>query len=113
MSSQTIGKSGEDRAARYLMELGYELLETNYASRFGEIDLVMRDGDSVVFCEVKTRKSAAFAEGWEAVTQAKQKRLRLTAQLWLVQNGEQPARFDVIVIYTGSGHIEHMIDAFS
>ena len=88
----------------------------NYACRFGEIDLIAENRDSVVFVEVKSRKSAAFAEAREFVTAAKQRRIAATAELWLMQNPtkKQP-RFDVIEVYVSDGivrSINHIENAF-
>jgi putative endonuclease len=95
------GRLGEDEACRFLMSRGYEILERNFRCRFGEIDIVARCPDCVVFVEVKTRRDRRFAEAAQAVGPSKQQKLRAAALYWFSVHGEVPARFDVIEIYTG------------
>ena len=118
MEKRELGRFGEERAARYLRLRGYRILETNYACRLGEIDLIAKKGGYIVFVEVKLRKSADFAAAREFVTAAKQQRIRSTAALWLSQNETalQP-RFDVVEIYAPQGAegritINHIENAF-
>lgn len=118
MDKRELGRFGEERAARYLRLHGYRIVETNYACRMGEIDLIARKGKYLVFVEVKLRKSADFAEAREFVTAAKRQRIRTTASLWLAEHDTalQP-RFDVIEIYAPDGEkgkvtINHIPDAF-
>ena len=113
MKQQETGKLGELLAARYLQKAGCRLLAMNYQTRYGEIDLIVQDGDTVVFVEVKTRKNAAFAPAFAAVTPAKQQRLRITAQQWMAEKGECPARFDVVEVYTAAQQVHHIKDAFT
>ena len=118
MEKRELGRFGEERAARYLRLRGYRILETNYACRVGEIDLIAKKGGYIVFVEVKLRKSADFAAAREFVTAAKQQRIRSTAALWLSQNEtELQPRFDVIEIYAPQGAegkitINHIENAF-
>ena len=102
MKAAETGRFGEDEACRFLMSKGYEILERNFRCRFGEIDIVARCPDCVVFAEVKTRRDRRFAEAAQAVGPSKQRKLRSTALFWFSRPGEQPARFDVIEIYTGT-----------
>jgi putative endonuclease len=81
--ARAVGDFGEDQACRELESRGWELLDRNWRCAAGEIDIVARDGDTVVFCEVKTRRSARFGSPVEAVTPAKAARLRRLAGLWL------------------------------
>ena len=116
MDKKEIGRWGEDQAAKYLRKKRYRIVGRNFSCRFGEIDLIAEDREFIVFVEVKTRKSDAFATAREFVTGAKQERLRATAQLWLQQNPtkKQP-RFDVIEVYGDNGAvaaIEHIENAF-
>ena len=113
MKSTETGRAGEQIAARYLQKQGYRLLAMNYRTRYGEIDLIAQDGDTVVFVEVKTRKDASFAPAYAAVTPKKQERLRQTAQQWMAEKGEQPARFDVVEVYTATQTMRHIKDAFT
>ena len=113
------GAWGEAKAAQYLQRKGYRLVAQGYRSRFGEIDLIVKNRNYLVFVEVKLRKSAGFARAREYVDVRKQERIRTTASIYLSQNPTslQP-RFDVIEIYAPDGtdtlrpEIEHMEDAF-
>ena len=114
-----VGAWGEAQAAKYLKKQGYRILERNYSCRYGEIDLIAADRNSLVFVEVKLRKSDAFARPAEFVDWHKQNRLRTTAELWLSQHEtELQPRFDVIEIYAPEGEatkkpiIHHLEDAF-
>lgn len=97
MAAQT-GQVGEEAVARWLRENGYVILDRNYHSRYGEIDIIARDETYLVFVEVKTRDAARKAEPQEAVTASKQRKLIQTALLYLQTKPEfqnfQP-RFDV------------------
>ncbi len=92
-----VGAAGEDAVARWYDELGYRVLARNWRVRAGEIDLIARIGTTLVFCEVKTRRSDAFGTPAEAVTFRKQSRLRRLAVQWLGENDERAdtLRFDV------------------
>jgi len=114
-----LGPFGETIAAEYLRKHGFQILERNYRSRFGEIDIIAEDGQYIVFAEVKTRQMSPLAQPEEAVTPGKQKKIAKTALLYLQQNPTrlQP-RFDVIGIITaGTGSavqsLHHVRDAFS
>ncbi|NLT39630.1 MAG: YraN family protein [Clostridiales bacterium] len=100
MMTSLIGAWGEEQAAEYLKRKGLKLLECGYRSRFGEIDLIMREGGVIVFVEVKLRSSSAIAAPREYVSLSKQEKLRRTAMKWLAGSGEdlQP-RFDVVEVY--------------
>ena len=80
------GGYGEACAARYLTQQGMVLLDRNWRCELGELDLVLRDGAVLVFCEVKTRASATFGAPLEAVTPAKTARLRRLAARWLAEH---------------------------
>lgn len=85
---QAMGAYGERSAARHLTEeRGMTLLDRNWRCPAGEIDLVLRDGDTLVVCEVKTRRGGEFGAPLEAVTPDKFERLRLLASHWLEQHG--------------------------
>ena len=104
---KSTGRWGEDQAERYLKKKGYRVIERNYSCRFGEIDLIVADREFLVFVEVKTRRSDAFAEAKEFVGAAKQRRIRLAASMWLASNETQlQPRFDVIEIY-GTEHMRY------
>ncbi len=112
-----LGTAGEEMALSYLLEQGYRLLEKNYRCRFGEIDLIVEDGNTVVFIEVKTRSSYLFGLPQEAVGWSKRAKIRRLAQNFLLSRGleEKPIRFDVIAVLclkTGDFNIEHLKGVF-
>ena len=100
MSTERPGDRGEDLACRHLRREGLTVVERNYRCRVGEIDIVARDGECVVFVEVKERGDASHGEAVEAVTPAKRRRVIRAAQLWAARHGasESPVRFDVVGI---------------
>jgi len=96
---RSAGAAFERLACRELERAGLELLARNYTTRHGEIDLVMRHGDAVVFVEVRYRVRAGHGNAAASVTRAKQDRLIRAAQLWLAahpQHAQRPCRFDVV-----------------
>jgi putative endonuclease len=95
-----LGRAGEDLATAWYIGHGYEILERNWRSRIGEIDLICARPDVVVFCEVKTRASGRFGIPVEAVTGAKQIRIRrlATQYLFLHTCGTHEIRFDVAAV---------------
>lgn len=99
-NNRKIGEQYESAAAYYLEQSGYEIVERNYRCRIGEIDLIARDGEYLVFCEVKFRQSHAKGNPLEAVGRKKQQTLIKCAQWYLVEHDLQdiPCRFDVIGI---------------
>jgi putative endonuclease len=93
------GDSFEARACSELERAGLTLLARNYSTRHGELDLVMREGDTVVFVEVRYRRSASHGDAASSVTASKQTRLILAAQHWLAahpQHARRACRFDVV-----------------
>lgn len=112
MSTVDSGRRAEDRAAAFLEERGFRILERNYRCRLGELDIIAEDGDCLVFVEVRSRASSDFGDALEMVGKAKRRQVARVAQHFLHQR--QPAhrdiRFDVVGI-TGS-RIEHVVDAF-
>ncbi|MEO0070643.1 MAG: YraN family protein [candidate division WOR-3 bacterium] len=113
---QLLGKTGEQFAQKFLTQIGYKILKTNYRCRHGEIDIVCQDGKTIVFVEVKTRTSEKFGTPSEAVTSRKQNHLHRAAWEYLIKNNleSQPVRFDVLTLSFFSSHpeIEHIIGAF-
>jgi putative endonuclease len=95
-----LGDRGEDLAAAALKKQGYQILERNFNTPMGEIDLVARHQGCLVFIEVKTRKSLRFGPPEEAVTAAKQRRLQRLAEYYMKDKRlkEQPLRFDVVAV---------------
>lgn len=112
LSNRARGRWGEDLAAAHYRRHGYDLLDRNWRSPTGELDIVAARGDVVVFCEVKARRTADFGPAAAAVTVAKQRRIRQLAVEWLRAH-EMAAphlRFDVVAI-TGT-ELELIEDAF-
>ncbi|MEA3363019.1 MAG: YraN family protein [Thermodesulfobacteriota bacterium] len=114
----TLGAWGEDRAAEYLRQQGIKIVERNFTTPVGEIDIIARYKSWLLFIEVKTRRSTAFGTPQEAVGVRKQRQIIRTAH-WYLQNNKstrlQP-RFDVIAILCQSddeAQITHIPDAFS
>ncbi len=102
---------GEERAVKYLKHRFYGILETNYARKTGEIDIIAKKNGYVVFVEVKYRSSTSKGLPRESVTPFKQRQIRRTAQMYIVENKlDCDMRFDVIEIL--GNHIEHIKNAF-
>jgi putative endonuclease len=101
----SLGRFGEDLAVRYLREQGMEILDRNWRCEHGEVDVVARDGDCLVICEVKTRVPSRFGDPVEAVTGAKAMRLRRLAGAYLSAHacGAGRVRVDVIGILCPPG----------
>jgi putative endonuclease len=100
---QTLGKIGEDLACQELQRRGYAILARRYRRRGGELDIVARDGQTIVFVEVKTREGCDFGEGAESVTRFKRRRMASVALDYMARNNlvERPCRFDVVSIEMG------------
>ena len=116
-ASLSLGKHGEDLACRELRRRGYAVLARRYRTRWGEIDIVARDGDTLVFVEVKTRRSAGFGGPIAAVDFTKQRRLINMARSYLmgVHGPEPPCRFDVVGVMVAAGEqpvVEVLVNAF-
>lgn len=100
-SSHQQGKKAEQHALRYLKKQGLQLIKHNFHSRRGEIDLIMRQGESIVFIEVRKRSNTSHGGALESISQQKQQRIIHTAHYYLQQHpkhANQPCRFDVIAI---------------
>ena len=113
-TAKALGSYGERMAARYLRDQGLEILACNWRCAVGEVDIVALDGDCLVVCEVKTRRSTAFGSPIEAVTHQKLARLRRLAAVWLAQHEGHYAdvRVDVIGVLRprrGACQIEHLV----
>ncbi len=113
VSSYAKGLMGEDHALAYLQNRGMVLLERRYRSPYGEVDLIVRDGEQLVFVEVKARSRAPKGAGLTAITPAKQRRLLQAASMYLAQNHWTGSlRFDVVEItQEGICHIQNAFDA--
>ncbi len=109
-----LGDDAEALAANYLQSQGLSLLARNYRCRFGEIDLIMQQGNSIVFVEVRMRSQATYGGAAASINVPKQQKLIRTAEHFLQQHGHQAAcRFDAVLL-TGlnPNHIEWIQDAF-
>ena len=107
-----MGRAGEKKASEFLAQKGYKILSTNFKTHIGEIDIIAKDGESIVFVEVKTRSSEAFGTPGESVDIKKQEKYVKIAMEYLIRNNYQDkeCRFDVVEIV--NGQINHIIDAF-
>lgn len=116
--AKLLGNRGENAAVRFLRRQGYRILARNCRNHWGEIDIIARDGDWIVFVEVKTRSSHVAGHPAEAVTHRKQVQLTKLALVWLKQRRllDHRARFDVVALTWPTGtrtpQIEHFIHAF-
>ena len=116
---KTFGNLGEDAAVKYLKKKKYIILERNFNVQGGEIDIIAKKGDYVIFVEVKTRSNDDYGGGLEAVNYTKQQRILKAAQVYMMNLGDVPVRFDVVVVngfMKGKkfimGNIEHIENAF-
>ncbi|HEX5700098.1 MAG TPA: YraN family protein [Rubrobacter sp.] len=116
LTDRSPGAWGEDLALRYLIQHGYALVERNYRTRRGEIDLIVRKDDILVFVEVKLRRQTAFGDPLEAVTPRKQNTIRSVAEHYLYTRNPSfdTLRFDVIGILVDRPEVRlrHIKDAF-
>ena len=112
------GAWGEKKARRFLEAHGWHTVETNFRTRFGEIDIIAENAEYLIFAEVKTRRNTRFGTAREAVTPSKQAKLLAAAEAWLQEHPtEKQPRFDVIEVYGEEGallppRINHLENAF-
>jgi putative endonuclease len=109
---QILGKYGEDLACRELERRGYAIVARRYRRRGGELDIIARDGGTMVFVEVKARESHAFGAAAESVTPLKRRRIAELALDYMMRNhlSDCPCRFDVVAIHFDSGR--PVVDVF-
>ena len=108
------GETAENLAAAYLQRAGLALVERNYRCRFGEIDLIARDGTTLVFVEVRLRSSARFGGAAASITAAKRAKLLRTARHYLAGIARAPAcRFDALLVDGRNDSIEWLKNAFA
>jgi putative endonuclease len=112
-ASDALGAYGERVAAAHLVDAGLAIVERNWRCDIGEIDIVARDGDTLVVCEVKTRQGAEFGSPLEKVTRDKAERLRRLAARWIAQSGVRPldVRIDIVGVVRprrGPAQVEHV-----
>lgn len=116
-ANQRVGKFGEWLAAEHLVDSGMRLVARNWRCALGEIDIIAQDGETIVFCEVKTRSGTRYGPPAAAVVKAKQQRLRRLAAEWLKTTGHhaREIRFDVVSVLPGrrgAPRVEHVKYAF-
>lgn len=93
------GKKGEEIAAKFLIDKGFEILETNYyASRYGEIDIIAQKGNLIVFCEVKARSTEAFGHPLEAITRSKLEKMHNAVNFYLIQKAPKIKNYRIDAI---------------
>jgi putative endonuclease len=109
----TLGRLGEQLAAEHFERLGYEVIARNHRTRFGELDLVVADFDTLVFCEVKTRRAGSGAP-WDSLGEQKQSQVRSMGVAWLAEVQDRPRtsqlRFDAVgVIVDAHGALVELV----
>lgn len=112
--ARNLGAAGESDAREFLQGKGLQLLDAGWRCRLGELDLVMRDGETLVFIEVRTRRAGSTVSAIESIGNQKQGRFVRAARAWLSRHpkeSEMPARFDVIAI--DGGELHWLRDAFT
>ncbi|MBD5553842.1 MAG: YraN family protein [Roseburia sp.] len=114
MNRRTVGGEYEKRAGDYLIQQGYRILEYNFRCRSGEIDIIAEEGNSLVFAEVKYRRTAACGNPLEAVGKRKQQSISRTAAYYCLSHGygtDTPCRFDVIAVLGDELiHVKHAFE---
>ncbi len=114
---KSFGEKGEEIAVKYLKKLGYEIVARNYRFGHGEIDIIAKDKDTLVFIEVKTRENLNFGPPELAVTKRKQQQIKKISEAYLYEHNfsDTESRIDVIAILlerNGKPKINHIINAF-
>jgi putative endonuclease len=116
ISSRIIGKDAENLACAYLQRQGLKFVNANYLCKCGEIDLIMQDGVTLVFIEVRYRKASDYGDGVATVTKAKQHKIIRAATCYLQENAlldKVLCRFDVVALSDkASGRVQWIKDAF-
>lgn len=117
MKKKELGRLGENIAAAYLKENGCRILEMNFTAKYGEIDIIAQEKNTLLFVEVKTRKNSLYGTAAQAVNYKKQRKIILTASAYmsLHENTVSNCRFDIIEIYynnSSSYKVNHLKGAF-
>lgn len=101
MNKKQLGSSGEDVAVKFLEKNGYKILHRNFRCKLGEIDIIAKEGNTIVFVEVKTRRNLKFGYPSEAVTAIKQKHMKRVAEYFILnlKSEDYTFRFDVVEVY--------------
>ncbi len=118
--NKQFGELGENTAVKYLENKGYTIIETNYSTRYGELDIICKKDGILIITEVKTRSQASFGTAAESVTKTKMNKIKRTTEKYIIQNNiDCPIRFDVIEVYARKYNdeilieeINHIEDAF-
>ncbi|MCW5211512.1 YraN family protein [Desulfobulbus sp. TB] len=105
LSKKAVGSFGEDCAVKHLAQQGYTILERNFRLRIGEVDIIARDGEYLVFIEVKTRRSQQFGSPFEAVDIRKQQQIVHVASAY-IRGREIPVRFDVVAVHLHGQNVQ-------
>jgi putative endonuclease len=118
MDKKTVGRLGEDAAARYLRRAGWEIVDRNVRFGRGEVDLIVRRGSVIAFVEVKCRRDARHGHPMEAIDRAKRREIARVARAW-IRAGNLPkgvlTRFDAVAVFygeRGGNRVEHVPDAW-
>lgn len=114
MNNKQKGELGEDIAREYLIDKGFEIIESNYRIKTGEIDIISKTDDEIIFIEVKSRSNIRYGYPVEAVNYKKIKKIINTAKHYILVNNlhNKKIRFDVIEIYLNNKKVNHIISAF-
>jgi len=115
INNKIIGQKGENIAKNYLIKHGYRIIESNFRTKIGEIDIIAKKNKLIVFVEVKTRSNLLFGCPYEAVDYRKQQKIIKTAQYYLLQNKHLSIqyRFDIIEVFANQNYrINHIENAF-
>lgn len=114
LHNKRLGKKGENKTARYLKRRGYKILERNYRSPFGEVDIIAKKGDIVAFVEVKTRLSDSFGAPADSVRSDRKLRYVRAAKAYAANLPDCIVRFDVAEVFkTGINYLDNAFDASS
>ena len=114
MNKRSLGAVGESAAIEYLKKHKYEIVETNYYTRFGEIDVIAKKDEAIVFIEVKARRSHDYGYPSESVNKTKKRRIVMGAKYYLFRNNisDTCCSFDVIEVNLNNYYINHIENAF-
>lgn len=106
--SHELGKIGENIISEYITKLGYKVLERNFECKQGEIDIIAKDNEELIFIEVKTRTDMSYGEASEAVTNVKKRHLINSIKYYIYKNNleNQPIRIDVAEVYIKNGRVK-------
>jgi putative endonuclease len=110
ITRQALGKLGEDAACRYIERLGWRVLDRNWRTREGEIDIVALDGSTLVLLEVRTRSGTAFGTAAESITSSKAQKMTACAYAYLATLPAPPRdwRIDVVALQVSHGRVTHL-----